>query len=289
MSDISEKQEPQATNGNGEEPQTGDKRAHGADEDLSPKRSKTTDDKDQTTIEDSMGIKKEIEVQKTNDIEPEEISETKLEDSSDNKAAPVDESKEGTAVENDQEREDAAPSTILEKGIIYFFFRGRVGVDEPEEVNDLARSYIILRPLPAGAKLGDGPIGDTDHCRLLALPKKVLPTSHRDKFMVFVEKAAISLKDLKNTFIAGNDYETQTAGSRHSPAATPVGEGVYAITKTGRDSHLAYLLTVPAELQEVQKDIGLRERASFVVSLKNPDQKGPANAQLDQQPEYPTE
>ncbi len=75
------------------------------------------------------------------------------------------------------------PSTILEKGIIYFFFRGRVGIEEPQGVQDVARSYIVLRPLPLGAKLGEGPLEDLGNNRLLALPKKVLPVSHRDRFM----------------------------------------------------------------------------------------------------------
>ena len=99
------------------------------------------------------------------------------------------------AVEKSSEREEALPSNILEKGIIYFFFRGRVGINEPSDVNDVARSYIILRPIPQGAKLGEGPIGDTGNVRMLSLPKKVLPVSPKDRFMTFVEKANASLED----------------------------------------------------------------------------------------------
>lgn len=46
------------------------------------------------------------------------------------------------AVEQSSKREEAMPSNILEKGIIYFFFRGRVGVNEPSDVNEIARSYV---------------------------------------------------------------------------------------------------------------------------------------------------
>lgn len=99
------------------------------------------------------------------------------------------------AVEGSPKREETTPSSILEKGIIYFFFRGRVGIDEPSNVNDIARSYIILRPLPHGAKLGEGPIGDANNIRLLSLPKKVLPVSPKDRFMIFVEKANASMED----------------------------------------------------------------------------------------------
>jgi len=187
------------------------------------------------------------------------------------------------------EREDETPASILEKGIIYFFFRGRVGIDDPSDVNDIARSYMVLRPLPHGAKLGEGEIGDAGNCRLLALPKKVLPVSGKDRFMVFVENTKMSFKGLRDTFLSASDYETKTAGTRHTPAATPVGEGVYAVTTTGRESHLAYILTIPAELSEVQQDIGLRERGSFITSTKNPKYPGPANASLPKGPDFPKE
>jgi hypothetical protein len=112
----------------------------------------------------------------------------------------------------DPKREATVPSSILEKGIIYFFSRGRVNIDEPQGVEDIARSYIILRPLPINTKLGEGPLEDARNARLLALPKKVLPKSKRDRFLVFVEKHGISIKDLKDNFVAGNEYATKTVG-----------------------------------------------------------------------------
>lgn len=193
-----------------------------------------------------------------------------------------------SAVEPDA-RGDELPSSILEKGIIYFFFRGRVGIDEPSSVDDLARSYIVLRPIEKDAKLGEGPIGDAGNSRLIAIPKKALPTSGKERWIAFVEKTNASFQTLKEEFLSASDYETKTAGTRHSPAATPVGEGIYAITTTGRESHLAYMLTLPSELGEVQKEIGLRERGSFIISTRNPDYSAPQNVQLPQGPEYSKE
>ena len=190
------------------------------------------------------------------------------------------------AVEDSTEREAAIPSSILEKGIIYFFFRGRVGIDEPNGIKDVARSYIVLRPLPHGAKLGDGPIGDAGTNRLLALPKKVLPLSPRDQFLTFVEKSNISMNDIKEQ-LSSSEYATKTVGVRHTPAATPIGEGGYAITQTGRETHLAYILTIPTELDEVQTEIGLRQRGSYITSAKNPQSSTPANAGLPQGADYP--
>lgn len=102
------------------------------------------------------------------------------------------------------------PST-LEKGIIYFFYRGRVDIHDPQGIEDVARSYIVLRPLGDGVKIGDSRLDDAENCRLLALPKKMLPKKHGDGFLVFVEKASCSIKDLRKQF-SGSEYETKTAG-----------------------------------------------------------------------------
>ncbi|KAL0257772.1 hypothetical protein SLS55_006935 [Diplodia seriata] len=195
----------------------------------------------------------------------------------------------GGAVKHDSEREDKVPTSIVEKGVIYFFTRKRIGVDDAEGPEDLQRTFFVLRPIPKDAKLGAGPMEDSENNRLFALPKKVLPKSHNDRFMAFVEKGQTTIKNLKDTFFAGATHETKTQGTREVPQATPIGEGIYAITETGRSSHLAYMLTIPTELGEVQKEMGLRNQGSFVMSVKNPERKGPASAQLPQGPDLPKE
>ncbi|EQB54099.1 hypothetical protein CGLO_06100 [Colletotrichum gloeosporioides Cg-14] len=182
--------------------------------------------------------------------------------------------------------DNKVPSNVLEKGIICFFIRARVNLDEAEEVDDIARSYLILRPIAPDSKLGDGPIGDAGNTRLIALPKKVFPESGRDRFMMFVEKAGASFAELKEQFLSGDQNETK-AGTSQVPAATPVGEGVYVITTTGRESHLAYMLTLPSNIGEVQEELGLKEQGSFILSTKNPNKSGPANASLPENPDYP--
>lgn len=120
------------------------------------------------------------------------------------------------SIQTSEERAAAVPASIMEKGIIYFFFRGRVGVDDPSGVEDVARSYIVLRPLPRGAKIGDGPIEDMNNGRVLALPKKVLPKGGRDKFLVFVDRKGLSVEGLRDVF-KGNEYATKTAGLVFNP------------------------------------------------------------------------
>ncbi|KAF3013559.1 hypothetical protein E8E14_010674 [Neopestalotiopsis sp. 37M] len=281
---------------------------HTIDEKASPepKRTKTADDKEQKTIEETLNggqdsnNKKEEPVQNGSAKESKEIEESKeakepeakepeQPKKEDGAGAQDTTAAKGGSAEEPKAREGAVPASILEKGIIYFFFRGRVGIEDPSSVNDLARSYIVLRPIAKDAKLGEGTIGDAGNSRLIAIPKKVLPLSGKDRWIAFVEKTDASFKTLKDEFLSGSDYETKTAGTRHTPAATPVGEGIYAITTTGRENHLAYMLTLPSELGEAQKEIGLRERGSFIVSTRNPAYDAPKNVALPQGPDYPQE
>ncbi|RAL10796.1 uncharacterized protein BO97DRAFT_435677 [Aspergillus homomorphus CBS 101889] len=192
-------------------------------------------------------------------------------------------------VETSQAREEKVPSNILEKGIIYFFYRSRVNVTDPQSVDDVARTFIVLRPTPLGATLdaNQGSVDTGAKCRLMALPKKRFPTSGRERVMGFVEKSGQSMKALQESFIAGDHYDTATQGERTVPEARPYAEGVYAITSTKRTSHLAYVLTIPDHIGTLQEDFGLRARGSWVVQSKNPKHPGPSYAQLPKGPEYP--
>ncbi|KAI2640277.1 hypothetical protein GGS21DRAFT_548439 [Xylaria nigripes] len=236
------------------------------------KRVKTEDEKEQQTIQDTMP--------KTS---KDESSVTKKEKDD---TAQDEEQKKDAAVKDDS-RKDAVPANILEKGIIYFFFRGRVNIKEPSDVGEIQRSYMILRPLEKDAKLEEGTVQDSGNNRLIAVPKKVFPRSGKDRWIAFVEKSKTTLETLKEQFLSSFDYETKTAGTRHTPAATPAAEGIYAITTTGRESHLAYMITLPSELGEVQEELGLREKGSFIISTRNPQYEAPRGTALPKGPDYP--
>ncbi|KAJ5766930.1 uncharacterized protein N7511_004546 [Penicillium nucicola] len=194
-----------------------------------------------------------------------------------------------TGLHDTEERENRVPSNILEKGFIYFFFRPRVNIEEPHSIGDIARSFFVLRPTPLGAEFdhGQGPVAKEARCRLMMLPKKKFPTSGKERDMGFVEKAGQSMQELHENFIAGKTYQTKTMGERHTEEARPYAEGVYAITSTPRASHLAYILTIPAELGTVQEEFGLGERGSWLVQSKSPKYPGPPIGQLPEDPEYP--
>lgn len=163
-----------------------------------------------------------------------------------------------------------------------------MNVSEPHGVSDVARSFFVLRPTSMGAVFNEsGPMDEGAKCRLMMLPKKKYPTSPKERDMGFVEKAGVSMKQLQESFLAGETYETETRGERTVPEAKPYAEGVYAITRTKRASHLAYVLTIPGELGQVQEDFGLYSRGSFIMQAKNPKFPGPSFAQLPKDPEYP--
>lgn len=85
-------------------------------------------------------------------------------------------------------------------------------MDEAQSVSEVARSYIVLRPLPLNQSIGEGPISGSEKARLIALPKKSLPKGARDRFATFVEKANATIKDLKESFLPGKEYSTKTQG-----------------------------------------------------------------------------
>lgn len=284
---------------NTESPAAGEKHQtdHDAPDAKRAKTEKQQSTKKQQSIEESMGAASggDASDDKTDASKQESREEdTEAKDTSDESSAKANgkangaDAKDGDTAEKPHSEKNV-PSNILEKGIIYFFIRGRVNIEDPESVSDIQRSFMILRPLGTDSKLGDGPIGDAGTTRLIALPKKTFPESGKDRFMTFVEKAHTSFEELKKEFLSGADYETKTAGTRHTPAATPIGEGVYAMTSTGRESHLAYMLTLPEKPDEVQQKLGIKEQGSWILSTKNPKYPGPANAQLAEDPGFSKE
>ncbi|KAI1101566.1 hypothetical protein F4804DRAFT_315453 [Jackrogersella minutella] len=257
----------------------------------SSKRPKKDDGKKQQTIEDTIPSPTEAYGDGKNQPPASKGKGEKGQDVKDenNGVHPQGTTNQHGSAEEKGARQGTVPSSILEKGIVYFFIRGRVGIDEPSSVDDIRRSYMVLRPLDKDAKLGEGTIDDAGNSRLIAIPKKVLPLSGRDRWIAFVEKSHASFKTLKEDFVSGSDYATKTVGVRHTPAAAPVAEGIYAITSTGRESHLAYMITLPEDLGEVQKEIGLREKGSFIISTRNPQYEAPKGTSLPQGPDYTKE
>jgi hypothetical protein len=149
----------------------------------------------ETSVEESKdtvaGEKKGKEDTEMKEVEPAEVS--------------------AIAIDNDRGQK-VEESPILEKGLVYLFLRGKVMVEHAESLDEVKRSYMVLRPLPHGAKLVDGKLGDSGKNRLIAIPKKRLPSKGHEKFLTFVEEPAGSLEDLREKYLKGRTYQTKTAG-----------------------------------------------------------------------------
>jgi hypothetical protein len=100
---------------------------------------------------------------------------------------------------------------ILERGIVYFLFRGRVGIEDPRSIDDIARSFIALQPLLCDEKVSAGTSNVSGNARLLVLPKKMLPKKHGSAFLAFVEKSALSVMDLRHE-VSETEYDTKYLG-----------------------------------------------------------------------------
>lgn len=166
---------------------------------------------------------------------------------------------------------------VLERGNIYFAYRPKVDEEEPEGLGDVQRLYVVLGP-------------QEGRHRLISVGAKRMPEvgDGGDQYWSFVEMVTDGAEKVEGE-LQGETYETKTRGERHRPASRPAGEGVYALARHGDHTHLAYVLELPEGPGEVQKAFNIEEEASYVISVKNPEQPSPRGAGLseERQAEYP--
>jgi hypothetical protein len=170
-------------------------------------------------------------------------------------------------------QQEKPPTQVLEQGDIYFLYRPQVSQGEAEVhgLDDVQRLYLVLSPQGAG------------RYRLMVMPKKQLPESGRGgpKFWGFVDKVSRRPQEVVDE-LDQKTYQTRTRGERIQPEARPAAEGVYSIVRHGDHTHLAYVLELPEEPGEVQKAINIEPEASYIISVKNPEQPAPRGVGLDE-------
>lgn len=189
------------------------------------------------------------------------------------------------STQKSKKRRVAQQSEILEKGLIYFFYRPKVGVEKVEGFSDVQRFYILLWPQGPIMKKGSEVKSGHSVKRLIILAKKQLPdVKHHGRYWGFVDKTATDVQTIVKEFGEKN-YETKTRGERHVESARPAGEGVYAIVKHGDHTHLAYVLEQPETIGEVQKAFHVDKEGSYVLAVKNPESG--TSLLADRKPKYP--
>lgn len=176
------------------------------------------------------------------------------------------------------EREDVE---VLERGNIYFFYRPRVrspeAKSEPEGLEELQRSYIVLSP------------HGKQFYRLVAIGRKQMPEiAERERNWGFVELVSQRPQEIEEE-LRREKYGTKTRGERVQPSARPAGEGVYALARHGNHTHLVYALELPERPGEVQEELNIEPEASYIISVKNPQSPSPPGVGLrgEQTADYP--
>ncbi|KAK9487702.1 hypothetical protein V1527DRAFT_460306 [Lipomyces starkeyi] len=179
------------------------------------------------------------------------------------------------------------PKTVLEEGLIYFFFRPKVGLQEASSMEDVQRTYIVLRPLPFTSSDMKDSVKKTgkDDCRLIIIPKKTLPTVGGGRLIGLVTKVHASVDDITDQ-LDTEMYSTKTRGERTLSSARPIAEGVYVLTKEDSMHFLSYILTVPQEETEIEKEFGLSQDGRYIVSARNPKYPAMGPIKTPEGPKY---
>lgn len=176
----------------------------------------------------------------------------------------------------EETRKEEQASRFLEKGLIYFFYRPKVGLEEVHSLEEVQRLYMLLIPKETMKK------EDLEHRkhRMVLITKKRLPDVHSHaRYWGFVEETSEEMKAVRSE-LGEITYSTKTRGERKIEAARPAGRGFYGIIRHGNHTHLAYVLELPEEIGEVQEAFNIAKEGSYIVTVKNPTVGAPAGMGL---------
>src|ERR687888_404368 len=162
---------------------------------------------------------------------------------------------------------------VLEQGDIYFFYRPKKEAQEVKGVEDVRRFFMVTAPEEKREQNDKSQL-----YRLFVIGKKSLPeirkTEARSSERYWARVGGIFKDPNKLT------KELLSDEFRKGDAARPVGEGKYAIVNHRNHAELAYILEMPKEPGEAQKELGIEKEASYIVSVTNP-KKPAASSKAD--------
>jgi len=168
---------------------------------------------------------------------------------------------------------DKVDVKILEQGDIFFFFRPKVSAKDIKSIEDVRRFYMVLCPEEEQKIIDDDTNNDNNPkekkiYRLFIIGKKSLPE---------IRKTEARSSERFWAQVGGIFYDSQrlvedlTADEyKKGDAARPVGEGKYAIIEHQNHAELAFILEMPQEIGEAQKELGIQKEASYIITVINP-------------------
>lgn len=179
----------------------------------------------------------------------------------------------------------------LEQGDIFFFYRPKVSSKEIKSIDDVRRFYMVLCPEDE-QKIIDNTNNDTNTkkkkiYRLFIIGKKSLPeirkTEARSSERFWAQVGGIFYDSKK----LGEDLTSEEF--RKDDVARPVGEGKYAIIEHQNHTELAFIIEMPQEIGEAQKELGIQKEATYIITVINPNKPVPEGYRTAEaeRPKYP--
>jgi hypothetical protein len=214
-------------------------------------------------------------------------------------------------VKNDESNNNnnhESTAEVLEKGDIFFFYRPKAKVvndgsgGDVKSIEDIRRFFMVTASTITAAADNTGSgyqeqfdntsrttskeEGESSRYRLFVIGKKSLPeirtteARRSERYWAKVGGIFENPQELTNELLADE--------FRKGDAARPVGEGKYAIVKHQDHAELAYVLEMPEEPGEAQRELGIEKEASYIISVINPKVPVPAGyPSSEEPPNYP--
>ena len=206
---------------------------------------------------------------------------------------------------HDNNNQEAA-AELLEKGDIFFFYRPKAKIVDSSSggdvkgIDDIRRFFMVTATNTT--TIGDGTRNEQQQFDRTSRKTPKEEQSLRYRLFVIGKK---SLPEIRTTEARRSErYWAKVGGIFENPqeltselladefrkgdAARPVGEGKYAIVKHQDHAELAYVLEMPEEPGEAQRELGIEKEASYIVSIINPKVPVPEGyPSSEEPPNYP--
>jgi hypothetical protein len=163
---------------------------------------------------------------------------------------------------------------ILEQGDIYFFYRPKKAAEEVKGIEDVRRFFMVTAPEQEENNNNNNNSSKKNQLyRLFVIGKKSLPEIRKSE----ARSSERYWARVGGIFTDPNELTKELFSDefRKGDAARPVGEGKYAIIivkhhQNQNHAELAYILEMPKEPGEAQRELGIEKEASYIISVINP-------------------
>jgi hypothetical protein len=156
----------------------------------------------------------------------------------------------------------------LERGSMAFFYRAKVDVAQVRGLDDVQRFFLVLAP-------------DSKRVyRRLIIGRKRLPDpAAHEREWAFVAEVADDPEAIRDD-LERVEYRTRTRGTRVQPEARVAGSAAYVVVDHDGHTHLAYRLDGQRGPDRLERELGIRREASYIVAVRNPEAPAPPETGL---------